>query len=263
VGTTTRLQTADDTLRVLEYLAESGRPRSLAAISHELNLTKARAYRILSTLKLRDYVLQDPFTRQYAFGPACARIVRQGQNSVSLVMACAEALRWLWEETGETAYFAVYQAGQAVVVDKIDSPKPLLAASALGRLLPLHAVSAGKALLASRPDYEVRKLIGDGAQNFTAGTRTEPSELWEEIRWIRAQGYAVNRQGWRDGVSGVAAPVRWGRAGTTVAAMAVCVPEVRFQDAQPRLTHCVTKAAMMASAALAPYAADGTGEEVQ
>jgi DNA-binding IclR family transcriptional regulator len=253
------LRTADDALRVLEYLAERGRPESLAVICRDLGLTKARAYRLLSTLRHREYVLQDPLTRHYAFGPACARIVRRGQGTVSLVAACSPALRWLWEETGETVYLAVYDAGRGVVVDKIDSSKPVLAASALGRLLPLHAASAGKMLLAGRPDREVSALARHETRGFTASTQTDPDRIWEEVRRIRAQGYAVNRQGWRDGVAGAAAPVRWGPSGAVAAAMAVCVPEIRFQESEERLTHCVRRAAATASAALAPYAGDGHG----
>ncbi|HLH71205.1 MAG TPA: helix-turn-helix domain-containing protein [Candidatus Dormibacteraeota bacterium] len=53
------LQTADEALAVLEYLAHAPGPQTLGTLSRELGLTKARAYRILATLRRRGYVVQD------------------------------------------------------------------------------------------------------------------------------------------------------------------------------------------------------------
>ncbi len=248
-----RLQTADEALAVLEYLAHAPGPQTLGALSRELGLTKARAYRILATLRRRGYVIQDPFSRRYAFGPACAQLTLAARAAVNLSASCSEALRWLWRTTEETVYLAVYEGAQAVVVDKLDSPRPVLAASSLGRILPLHAVSGGKVLLSSRPDDEVERLIDGHLASFTDRTLNGRDQLWKEVRKIRAQGYAVNREGWRDGVSGVAALVRWGLEGEPAAAMAVCLPEIRFRESFQHLRRSVIKAAAMASEALAPY----------
>ncbi len=247
------LQTADEALAVLEYLAHAPGPQTLGTLSRELGLTKARAYRILATLRRRGYVVQDPLSRRYAFGPACAQLTLAARAGVNLAASCSEALRWLWRATEETVYLAVYDGGQAVVVDTLDSPRPVLAASSLGRVLPLHAVSGGKALLSSRPDDEIARLIDGRLATFTDRTLKERDQLWKEVRKIRAQGYAINREGWRDGVSGVAALVRWGLEGEPAAAMAVCLPDIRFRESFPHLRRSVIKAAAMASEALAPY----------
>jgi DNA-binding IclR family transcriptional regulator len=247
------LQTADEALVVLEHLAHAPGPQTLGSLSRELGLTKARTYRILETLRKRGYVTQDPFSRRYAFGPACARLALAARASVNLAASCSEALRWLWRTTEETVYLAVYEGAHAVVVDKLDSPRPVLAASSLGRIIPLHAVSGGKVLLASRSDDEIERLLEGSHTVFTDQTLNGQQQLRNEIRRIRAQGYAINREGWRDGVSGVAALVRWGLEGAPVAAIAVCLPEIRFGESFQHLRRSVIKAAAMASEALAPY----------
>ena len=68
----------------------------------------------------------------------------------------------------------------------------------------------------------------------------------------------MNRDGYRDGVSGVAAPVRWTPAGPPALAIAVCVPSVRFGRAARALRDAVVEAGARASRAL-EAAADGAG----
>jgi IclR family KDG regulon transcriptional repressor len=244
------LRTADAALAVLEHLAGSQRPQGLAEISRSLGISKPKALRILRTLRARGYATQEETTARYRFGLACARLVAQARAEVSVALLCAPALRWLWETTQETTYLAALEAGRGVVIEKLDSPRPVIATSSLGRTLPLHAVSAGKALLAGLSDREVTQLFSAGLTAYTDATPGGLDALLEEVRQIRRQGYAVNREGYRDGVSGVAAPIRWAPDGPTALAIAVCVPALRFGRAAGFLRSSVVEAAARASRAL-------------
>lgn len=247
------LRTVDDALAVLEALAETGDPQSLGRICDRLGFSRPHGHRLLASLKARHYVTQDPDTRLYAFGPACAQMVGQARRSADLILGCSDALHMVWEVTGETAYLAVLDGDQAIVVNRLEGRKPVVATSSLGRVMPLHAVSAGKVLLASLEDPQIERLLEKGLPTFTAKTPQNPEEIWASIRRIRLQGYAINRDGWRDGASGVAAPVRWGKEGRTAAALAVCVPDVRFRSLAGELTARVLEAAGVASNRLAAF----------
>lgn len=247
------LRTVDDALAVLEALAETGDPQSLGRICDRLGFSRPHGHRLLASLKARHYVTQDPDTHLYAFGPGCAQMVGQARRSADLIKACSDSLHMVWEATGETAYLAVREGEQAIVVNRLEGRKPVVATSSLGRVLPLHAVSAGKVLLASLPDAHIERLLQRGLPTFTAKTPQNPQEIWASVRRIRLQGYAINRDGWRDGASGVAAPVRWGQGGSTAAALAVCVPDVRFRSLAGELTARVLEAAALASNHLAAF----------
>lgn len=257
-GEAETLQTADAALAVLEHLASARRPQGLAEISRSLAISKPKAHRILRTLRARGYATQDAETSQYGFGLACARLVAQAAVEVDVKMLCAPALRWLWETTQETAYLAARDGGEGVVIEKMDGPQPVIATCALGRALPLHAASAGKVLLAGLPDGEAGQLLSSGLTRYTASTPGDLARLRDEIAQIRRDGHAVNREGYRDGVSGVAAPVRWSPGGPTALAIAVCVPSIRFGRAAPALREAVIEAAARASRAL-EAAAHGSG----
>lgn len=258
------LQSVDQALAVLERLASSGSGRTLTSLAREFETSKARMHRLLATMKSRDFVVQDAETLRYRFGSACPRLVQASRAGSSLQELCLPALRRLWAATEETILFAVYQDGCAVVVEKLDSPRPVLARSLLGAVLPVHAVSTGKVLLASRTDAEIDRILAAGLERFTPATCADPRRLRAELDRIRRVGYAVNRDGYRTGVSGVAAPVRWSRRGVVAAAVAVCAPSSRFVGEARALRDEVVAAADEASDALGASvdAADEAEREV-
>jgi DNA-binding IclR family transcriptional regulator len=244
------LQTVDQALALLEHLAGAREPQALTRLSREFGTAKATTHRLLTTLKARGYVIQDPITSRYGFGSSCIRLAEQARVGMTTTASCRPALRRLWEATEETSILAVFQAGRSVIVDALDSTRPVVVTSDLGRADPLHAVSTGKVLLASRSDDEIRTIIAQGLTRYTAGTCTSPERLRQEIERIRRDGYAVNREGYRLGVCGVAAPVRWARSGPVVAAMGACVPASRFESNVEFLRDAVLTAAREASDAL-------------
>ena len=133
-------------------------------------------------LVARGYVTRDPVTAHYGFGAMCASLIAQARAGVSLSQACSAALRRLWSTTRETCYLAVLEADRAIVVDKLDSQLPVIATSVLGRALPLHGVSAGKVLLASRPDHEVEVLIQRSLAAYDAARPRDPARILAEVR---------------------------------------------------------------------------------
>jgi DNA-binding IclR family transcriptional regulator len=244
------LQTIDDALTVLEYLANAAVPQPLSRISRDLHMSKPRMHRVLSTLAARGYVTRDSVTSHYGFGAMCGSLTAQARAGVTLPQACAESLHQLWIETRETVYLAVLESDRVIVVDKLDSQLPVIATSTLGRALPLHGVSSGKVLLASRPDHEVDALIARSLAAYPDARPSDPAKIWMEVRRTRTQGYADNLSGFRDTVGGYAAPIRWSENGRVAAAIAVCMPAVRYRASGPEMRKAVIAAAAQASAAL-------------
>ena len=153
------LTTVDEALAVLEHLAHCPEPQTLTRLAQEHGTSKARMHRILTTLRARGFVWQEEETARYRFGSTCALLADSALVGTSVTEACLPALRTLWTATHETVLLAVYHDERAIIVQQIDSSQPVIARSELGLTIPLHAVSAGKVLLASRPDKEIERLI--------------------------------------------------------------------------------------------------------
>ena len=93
---------------------------------------------------------------------------------------------------------------------------------------PGYCVASGKVLLAYQPDDEVRRVMRR-VKAHTPHTVTDVASLRAEIDAVRVNGYAINREGWRAGVAGAAAPVLVGAA-HAIAALAILGPADRLDD---------------------------------
>jgi DNA-binding IclR family transcriptional regulator len=150
-------------------------------------------------------------------------------------------MRRLTCQTGETSLYAVYDAGKAVYVEKVEGSHPIRAYASVGGHSPAYASATGKALLAFREPEEIAAL-GAAAEQLTEATRLGPEAHLRHAAEIRRAGYAINRGEWRLGVWGVAAPV-FGREQTPVAAIGVSGPRDRIEPAIEEFAGFVLSAA--------------------
>ena len=212
-------QTVQKALNLLEALVRSGQPRRLTELSRQLNLTKPNVYRLLSTLSVLGYVKKDPLTSLYS---PTLKMWEMGSllvRDVDLVSVANPRLRRLCEDARESVQLAVFDAGFAVYVDKVDSPHPLKAMTTIGSRLPATVVSTGKALLAWLPT-EALDMAFQHVKRYTPATLMRRKDIEQDLRETRDRGYSINRGEFRPGVCGIAVPVR-DRSGSVVASIGI------------------------------------------
>jgi IclR family transcriptional regulator, KDG regulon repressor len=200
-------QTVQKAMNLLEALVRSGRPRRLTELSRELGLTKPNVYRLLSTLSVLGYVKKDPAT---TLSSPTLKLWEMGSllvRDVDLVSIAGPRLRNLCEEAHESVQLAVFDAGFAVYVDKVDSSHPLKAITTIGSRVPATVTSTGKALLAWAGTLAV-DLAMSHAKRFTPLTLMTRPEVDRDLEETRTRGYAINKGEFRPGVCGIAVPVR-------------------------------------------------------
>jgi len=212
-------QTVQKALNLLEALVRSGQPRRLTELSRELGLTKPNVYRLLSTLSILGYVKKDPATSLYS---PTLKLWEMGSllvRDVDLVAMAAPHIRRLCEETRESVQLAVFDSGFVVYVDKVDSPQPLKAITAIGSRVPATVTSTGKALLAWLPASALDQAMAQ-LKSYTPLTIMKRRDIEIDLEETRTRGYALNQGEFREGVAGIAAPIR-DRHATVIAAVAV------------------------------------------
>jgi len=214
-------------LDILELLARTGRPEGLTDIAGEVGGPKATVHRLLATLQSRGYVTRDPYTSRYGAGVRCFELGSLWAQNLDLRAVAAPFLARLNEDTAETVHLAVYDHGDVVYVDKLESPQPVVAKSQVGRRCPSTCVATGRALLAFQPAAEIRAVLSAPLPAYTEHTTTDPDELAELLVEVRRAGYATNRESYRIGVGGIAAPIRE-YTGAVVASVGLCLPVQRF-----------------------------------
>jgi DNA-binding IclR family transcriptional regulator len=199
-----RVQSVQRAARLLEAIAESAEPLTAPELAARCGLNRSTAWRILATLEEEGLAHRDPGTNRYAIGYEITRLA--GASDESLVRLASPHLAELSRRTGETASLAVRRQLQLVYVDQVQAPH-VMAADWLGRAVPLHATSTGKALLAWLPGDELDSLLSQPLERFTRSTISDPALLRRELDRVRRRGYAVSSGELEDALWGASAAV--------------------------------------------------------
>lgn len=239
---------ADTVLRVLLLLSETGELR-VSDTAARLGVARSTAHRMLAMLVLHGFAEKDG-RRIYRTGPALRHVADPPGLPPDLVTAAHSALRQLASSLCETAHLMVLEGNGVRFVDGVEGPQTLRVGTRTGMLLPAHATSGGKTLLAELPDDQLAALYPRGLPGGEATALTDLSALRRELAAIRRRGYATNNEESERGVSAVGAVVR-DRSGHAVAAVAVAAPSSRSRRGRLReLAPHVIDAAHTITAAL-------------
>jgi DNA-binding IclR family transcriptional regulator len=240
--------TIERTLDALELLADRREGVGVGELATALGVSSPSAHRLLSTLHARGYARQDPLTARYSIGLRCFALASLAANDLDLRATAAPHLRALNELTGETVHLALYADGEVTYLDRLESTHPVGPISRIGARAPAHCVATGRAILAHAPDTEIDALMSRGVEAHTARTPATREAIDADRALVRERGYAVNEASWREGICGVAAPIR-GFSGDVVASVGVCLPAERFSaSVRPQLIGHAVEAAERISA---------------
>ena len=236
------VQSVDRALDVLEALS-SGGTQGVSDIVRVTDLPLGTVHRLLATLLERGYVRQDA-ERRYAIGPATLGLADAGERSIAAVgRVHAGRLTTL---CGETANLAVLQGHEMVYIAQSPSPHSLRIFAEVGRRVPLHSTSVGKAVLAAMPPADAEGLLRSTRLTpSTPKTLTTLEAMAAELETVRQQGFAIDEEEQELGVRCVASVVA---APGLHAALSVSGPTERFTLEK---AHVVADAVREAAADLA------------
>lgn len=245
------LGTVRRALRVLDLFVESRGPLSPRAIASRLGLNISSVYHLLNTLTHDGYVIRDPATARYALGAKVPRLYAAYVDTLGSSPRLSEIVQRLAAETHESAYLALYRAGQVVVAEIVESTQAVRVATLyVGYSENLHARALGKAVLAHVPAEAVAAhFAAEPPRQLTRRTLVELDAIEAELRRVAAHGYAEDLEEFAEGVCCAAAPF-FGHDGLVAGALAISQPHFRYQRECERIVDAVRRAAHDASAAL-------------
>ena len=137
-------------------------------------------------------------------------------------------LRALANTIGETASLSVLEPQGVVNLElAVGEQKLVMRVGWVGRRMPAHAVSAGKAMLAFLPPKEQETFLELPLRPVTPKTITDLDQLRAELAEVRRKGYALALEELEEGLHAISAPV-WDRTGRPVAAVSISGPSYRL-----------------------------------
>ena len=210
-----------------EALAAGG--MGVTGLTELLGDEKSRVSRTLHTLQEYGLVEREPDTLAYRIGWRVYALADRAGNAALLAAAPARVSA-LVREFGESAHLSVLQAAQVLTVVSHSSPQAVSAVSWVGRHVPAHCTSSGRALLLDHDFDALERVFGSGPLPPAGpGAPRSVAELHQRIAEARGSGYAAVREESERGLVAVAAPVRDHR-GRIVAAVNISAPAFRFAD---------------------------------
>jgi len=229
-STREQVTSVERALSILELLASKHQGLSTSAISRSTNLPKSSTSYLLRTLVARGYVRRDTETGQHTLGIRVLSLGGQAVQGMALREVAIPHLRHIVEHTRMGAHLAILDHGDAVYVERIESPGFIKMDIWNGRRVAPQATAVGKALICRLERQEVQEIAARHRITPTSSkTITTLPRLLDELAEVSRRGYAIDDEEHAVGVRCVAAPVV-AASGEVVAAIGVSGTVTQIND---------------------------------
>jgi IclR family acetate operon transcriptional repressor len=250
-------------LRLVGIVADGpAEGQTLSELAVPLGISKSSTLALARTLEAAGFLRETRPGPRYTLGTALIRLGDIVGRQLPLGDLCRPLLDELSETTKMTARIAVAEAGYPVFIARVDGPGSVRFYTPLGQREVPYASAAGKAILCTMTEPEVRRVCAEtGLAPRTAHTITDIDTLLDNLAAARRLGFAVDDEEDAEGVF-CAGAAFFGHDGSCAGAVSVTgikgdLPAWRVDE----LGRSVRSYADKVSALLGgpPYAMPGTG----
>ena len=214
--------------RLLQILAEAGRPMMLKELALAAGLTSAQVHTYLASFRRAKLVEQDGLAGMYRLGPFAIRLAQARMRSDAILDAAVKGARELADATGLSTDMLVWIGGRPVIVDVRDGLNNLNIDVKPGLTFSLFKTCSGNAFVAFSKRSEVVRCLDADILAAVAEGRGRRAELerhfWAGIAKAREKGYTETTDNPIPGIGSIAAPV-YEMDGEVAAVIAVFGPK--------------------------------------
>jgi DNA-binding IclR family transcriptional regulator len=214
-------------LKVLELLAEEPFELSFTELAARLNVPKASAHRLCTTLIEAKLIAQEPVTRRYMLTSHSLWIGSGYLRHSAIYRAAFFPMQELARQLPGTVQLGVLDQDYVLFIHSVGYSGAPDAFADVGLRRPLNATASGKIFLASMPVEEVDRIMSKCTQKYTSSTITSSVRMKQEIAGVKKTRYARNVEELLPGYWVLAAGVV-GRDGRPVAAISITLPLAEF-----------------------------------
>ena len=216
-----KVPSVERALTTLELLAAKPQGLTTSELSRRAGIPKSTMSYLLRTLVSRGYVQRDPITAHHKLGTRLLTLGGQAMQGMELREVAIPHLRYIVERTRLGAHLAVLDHGDAVYIERIESPGFIKMDIWIGRRMAPQITAVGKALMCQLDRHDVQEISAmHQVKAATSETILPLPRLLAELATTRQRGYAIDDEESEERVRCVAAPV-WAASGEIVAAIGV------------------------------------------
>jgi DNA-binding IclR family transcriptional regulator len=215
------------TCEIIEALRERG-GLGVTELAETLGYSKSTVHGHLATLVDEGMVVKDGST--YHLSLQFLDIARTLMNQVADNDIVKEQIRELAATTDEVIHFGTEEAGRVVYIAKSSGDAAVITESRVGKRIPMHSTSLGKAILAEFPQDHVEEIIEThGLPERTSNTITKRDALFSDLKETRERGYSIDDEENIPGIRCIGIPVTIPEDGV-IGALSISGPSQRMTD---------------------------------
>ncbi len=221
---------------LIEVLSAHPKGASLQAVSAESGLAKSTAHRLLASLISLGYAVQDSVTTHYRLTLKMFELSSGIVNNMDILSVARDHLDRLSRDAGEAVHLVVQDGADTVYIYKADAGTGgMRMSSHVGLRIPMYCTGVGKAILATQSYTDAERVWKQSdIRALTPHTITDFDTFIEQLRRVRADGYAVDDEENELGIRCVAlaVPGMRGRAEAafSISGLAARMPRPRIEE---------------------------------
>ena len=201
---------AANALQILEFFAERQRPANAAEIADALGWPRSSTFKLVGTLAGMGY-LYEPLPRGGHYpSPRWLELAEKVSQADPLPAELEPLIRDVMQESGETVAISAPAGAHAMFVAVAESRQPVRYFARVGDRVPIHASSAGRALLAQMRAEEREALYRRvDFTSYSATTPMTPESVEAELAEAAARGWHQSNAEYTPDLAGVAVPLAY------------------------------------------------------
>lgn len=237
-------------LAVLELIAASDRHLTAKELSDSSGVNLSTTYQVLRTLRDGEYIVRHK-GGGHSLGPAVLRIAGQVAVMPTVPKVVEDALRTLFENTGETSYLVGWWLSRIVMSSILESAQALRVGRLdIGYSGAPHTRASCMSILAYLTSQDVRAYLADfELDRRTPFTLDSMDAIEAKLLTIRRQGYAVDNEEFALGLACYSAPV-FETEGFPRFSLTVSLPVARLASRETEIINDVLMTSAAASRGL-------------
>jgi DNA-binding IclR family transcriptional regulator len=194
-------------IALLDIIARSEAPMRFTDILAVAHQPRGTLHRQLTHM-VQERLLEVDREGRYGVGMRLLTFAARSWAGNDLRRVAEPHLALLHEKTGETVHLGVLHDLQVIYLDKVEGRQSVRMYSHIGNAAPAYATGVGKAALSTLDDPSLQAIAARMQFiAFTAHTHRSAASLLTDIEYIRARGYAFDREEHEDGICCVAAAI--------------------------------------------------------
>lgn len=220
-------------MNVLQAVSDRREPTTVSELSKALGYPRPTTFRIVAALLSEGMLEEVGADGRLRIGPRVVTLARHALDTSDLRSVAEPHLQILRDTLDETVHLAVRSGLEMIYIAKLESRRTVRMASKIGTRVTLYSSSVGKSWLAQQTDARIDELLEElDLVPLMPSTITEPAALRQELRVIKARGYATDLEENEADICCYGCPIFDSR-GEVIGCLSSSMPSYRFRALSP------------------------------